>query len=141
MPSLDGVCFFRSFVFSWLWYFQSLWCRTDCHDLSKLSCALEIIVQGKNALVEIIGDKVRIAWKLVGWSETAFWSIVVALLPSNFGEFLRLALENCDFAVYSNFYFLNNFLLRSQNKFLLVLGQPLRSVVYDFAFNLIYHFW
>ena len=31
----------------------------------------------------------------------------------DFGEFLYLALENCDFDVYSNFCFLNNFLLKS----------------------------
>ena len=59
--------------------------------------------------------------------------------PEN-GEFLHLGLENCDFAIYSNFCFLNNFLLKSQNKILLVLGQTLKSVVYDFVFNSILPF-
>ena len=44
------------------------------------------------------------------------------------------------FAVYSNFCFLNNFLLKSQNKVLLVLGKSLRSVIYDSAFNSIFPF-
>ena len=44
------------------------------------------------------------------------------------------------FAVYSNFCFLNNFLLKSQNKAPLVLGWPLRSIVYDSTFNLILPF-
>ena len=52
----------------------------------------------------------------------------------------RLSPENCDFAVYSNFCFLNNSLLKSQNKALFVLRRPLRLVVYDFAFNLVLPF-
>ena len=60
--------------------------------------------------------------------------------PPGFGEFLRLALENRDFAVFSNFCFLNNFLLKSLNKVPLVLERPLRSVVYNFVFNLILPF-
>ena len=59
--------------------------------------------------------------------------------PEN-GEFLHLVPENCNLAVYSNFCFLNNFLLKSQNKVPLVLGGPLRSVVYDSAFNSIFPF-
>ena len=56
-------------------------------------------------------------------------------IPPKIGEFFRLAPENCNFAVYSIFCFLNNFLLKSQNKIPFILGQPLKSVVYDFAFN------
>ena len=72
----------------------------------------------------------------------AFWVIVVALpqdTPWN-GEFLHLGPENCDFAVYSNFCFLNNLLLKSQSKVTLPLGWPLRLVVYDSTFNSILHF-
>ena len=61
-------------------------------------------------------------------------------VPLDFGEFLHLAAENYDFAIYNNFCFLDNFLLKSQNKVSLVLGQCLRSLVYDFAFNSIFPF-
>ena len=131
-----GVSFLQLYIY--------IWCRTDCHSLSGLSRVLEIIVQGKMALVEIIGDGVRIAWNLVGLSKMALWAIVVAsprLVPLDFGEFLRLAPENYDFAIYNNFCFLNNFLLKSQNMVLLVLGWLLRSVVYDSTFNSIFSFW
>ena len=59
--------------------------------------------------------------------------------PEN-NEFFHLDPENCSFAVYNNFCFLNNFLLKSQNKIPLVLRRPLKSVIYDFAFNLILSF-
>ena len=71
-----------------------------------------------------------------------FWAIVVALprgTPEN-GEFLHLGLENYNLVVYNNFCFFNNFLLKSQNEVLLVLERPLRSVVYDSAFNSIFPF-
>ena len=54
--------------------------------------------------------------------------------------FLHLGPENYDFAVYSNFCFLNNFLLKSQNKVPLVLERLVRFVVYDFTFNLVLPF-
>ena len=44
-------------------------------------------------------------------------------MPPDFGEFLHLAPENRDFAIFSNFCFLNNFLLKSQNKVQLVLAK------------------
>ena len=53
----------------------------------------------------------------------------------NFNKFLCLGFENSDFAVFSNFYFFNKFLFKSQNKVPLVLKRPLRSIVYDFTFN------
>ena len=53
----------------------------------------------------------------------------------DFGKFFHLAPENSDFGVFSHFCFLSNFLLKNQNKTLLVLEQPLRSMVCDFAFN------
>ena len=53
------------------------------------------------------------------------------------GKFLYLGSNDYDFAIYSNFCFLNNILLKSQNKVLLVLVRPLRLAVYDFAFNAI----
>ena len=49
----------------------------------------------------------------------------------NFGEFVTL---------FSNFCFLNNFLLKSHNKIPLVLEGPLRLVVYNFVFNSILPF-
>ena len=61
-------------------------------------------------------------------------------VPPENGEFLHLSPESCNFAVYNNFCFLNNFLSKSQNRVLLILGRPLRSVVYDFAFNSILPF-
>ena len=47
-----------------------------------------------------------------------FWAIVVVLPQGtpNFSKFLHLAPENSDFAIFNNFYFLNNFLLKCQNK-------------------------
>ena len=62
-------------------------------------------------------------------------SLLCHEVPLENGEFLHLGPENCDFAIYSNIYFLNNFLLKSQNNVSLVLGSLLRSVVYDSAFN------
>ena len=56
------------------------------------------------------------------------------------GEFLYLGPENYNFAVYNNFYSLNNFLLKSQNKVPLVLEWPLSSVAYDSTFNSILPF-
>ena len=56
------------------------------------------------------------------------------------GEFFCLILENCDFAIYCNFCFINNLLLKIQNNVPLVLRRPLKSVVYDFAFNSILPF-
>ena len=58
---------------------STFWCRTDRYDLPGLSRALEIIVQGKKALVEIIGLGVRITWNLISKSEKAFWAIIVTL--------------------------------------------------------------
>ena len=74
--------------------------------------------------------------------QMAFWAIVIALPQgtSENGEFLHLGPKNYNFAVYSNFCFLNNFLLKSQNKFPLILGRPLKSIVYDSAFNSILSF-
>ena len=79
------------------------------------------------------------------WQAEAKWSFeqqssLCHEVPFENCEFLHLGPENCNFAVYSNFCFLNNFLLKSQNKVLLVLGQPLRSVIYDSAFNSILPF-
>ena len=51
------------------------------------------------------------------------------------GEFPYLGPGNYDFAIYSNFCFLNNFLLKNQNEVPLVLGQSLKLVIYDFAFK------
>ena len=81
--------------------------------------------------------EVRIAWNLVGWSKTAFWAIDVVSLQGTLenGKFLHLVPKNYDFAVYSNFFFLNNFLLKIQNKVSLVSGCLLRLEVYDSAFN------
>ena len=103
---------------------------------------LKSTLQGKKALIEIMGPGVGISWILVGWSETAFWVIATALPWGTLenGEFLYLGPENCNFAVYNNFCFFNNFLLKSQNKVLLVLRLLLRSTVYDSAFNLIFPF-
>ena len=42
------------------------WCRLDYHDILGLSHVLEIIAQGKNTLVKIMGLRVGIAWNLVG---------------------------------------------------------------------------
>ena len=55
------------------------------------------------------------------WQAKAKWPSEQQLsfchrVPPEIGEFLCLAPENCDFAVYSNFCFLNNFLFKSQNK-------------------------
>ena len=50
-------------------------------------------------------------------------------------EFPYLGPGNYDFAVYSNFCFLNNFLLKKQNEVPLVLGRSLKSVIYDSAFK------
>ena len=61
-------------------------------------------------------------------------------VPLENGELLHVGPENYDFAIYSNFCFLNNFLLKIQNKVLLVLGRSLRLVVYNFAFNSIFPF-
>ena len=61
-------------------------------------------------------------------------------VPPEYGEFLHFGPKNCDFAVYDHFCFLNNFLLKSQNKVLLVLGRPLKPAIYDFAFNSIFSF-
>jgi len=75
--------------------------------------------------------------KFAKLQQMALWAIVI-VLPWGTPEickFLYLAPENCDFVVYYNFCFLNNFLFKSQNKVPLVLGWPLRSVVYDFIFN------
>ena len=58
----------------------------------------------------------------------------------DFGEFLCLAPENSDFAIFSHFCFFNNFLLKSENKIPLILELHLKSVVYDFAFNSILPF-
>ena len=118
------------------------WCRIDCHDLSGLSCVPEIIAQDKKTLVEIMGLGVRIAWNLVDWIEMAFWAIIIALPWSTAknDEFLHLGPKNYIFAVYSNFCFFNNSLLKSQNKVPLILEWLLRSVVYDYALNLILPF-
>jgi len=89
-----------------------------------------------------MGLRVEIAWNLVGWSKMVFWVIIVTSpqgTPEN-GEFLHLGLENCDFAIYNNFCFLNNSLLKSQNKTPLILERPSRSIVYDSAFNSILPF-
>ena len=62
-----------------------------------------------------LGDGVGIAWNLASWRETVFWVIVIALpwgVPW-FWQFLHLALESYDFAIFSHFCFLNNFLLKS----------------------------
>ena len=78
----------------------------------------KIITQGKKALVEIIGPEVGITWNLAGWSETASWAIVITLpqgTPEN-GKFLHLGSKDCNFSVYNNYCFLNNFLFKSQNK-------------------------
>ena len=61
-------------------------------------------------------------------------------IPHENGEFLHLGIENCNFAVYIIFCFLNNVLLKSQNKVPNILERPLKSVVYDFAFNSIFPF-
>ena len=118
------------------------WRRTDRHCLSGLSRMSENNAQGKKTLVEIMGLRVKIAWNLEGWCEIAFWATVVTLPQGTLesGKFLLLGLKICDFDVYSNFDFLNNFLLKSQNKVPLVLERPLRSAVYDFAFNSIFQF-
>ena len=55
--------------------------------------------------------------------------------PLENGEFPHLGPKNCDFAIYSNFCFLTNFLLKNQNGVLLVLGWLLKLIVYDFAFK------
>ena len=118
------------------------WCRIDCHGLSGLLSVPEIIAQGKKTLVEIISLGVKIAWNLVDWTEMAFWVIVIALscgTPKN-EEFLHLGPKSCIFAVYSNFCFFNNFLLKSQNKVPLILGRLLRLVVYESALNSILPF-
>ena len=62
------------------------------------------------------------------------------MVPLENGEFLHLRPKNCDFSVYSNICLFNNFLLKSHNKVPLVLKRPLRSVVYDSAFNLKFPF-
>ena len=51
------------------------------------------------------------------------------------GEFPYLGPGNYDFAIYSNFCFLNNFLLKNQNEVPLVLGQPIKLVVYNSVFK------
>ena len=61
-------------------------------------------------------------------------------VPPGFGEFLHLAPENRDFAIFSNACFLNNFLHKNQNKVLLVLERLLRLIVYNFVFNSILPF-
>ena len=116
------------------------WCRIDFHDLPGLSCVPEIIAQDKKELIEIIWameSESHEIWQVKAWSSTIFWATVVALpwsTPEN-GNFLHLGPKNCYFAVYNNFCFLNNVLLKSRNKVPLVLKWPLMSVVYDSAFN------
>ena len=85
----------------------------------------------------LLGDKVEIAWNLASWRKTTFWAMVVALPQGtlDFGKFHHIAIENYDFAIYSNFSFLNNFLLKSQNIVSFVLGRSIRLIVYNFAFN------
>ena len=118
------------------------WCRTNLHGLFwTLTRAWNQQLRQK-AIVEIMCNRVEIVWNLASWSETAFWTIVVTLHkePLENGEFFCLILENCDFAIYSNFCFINNLLLKIQNNVPLVLRRPLKSVVYDFAFNSILPF-
>ena len=93
---------------------MKVWCRTDHHGLPELSRAPKVIAQDKNALIEIMGLRVGIAWNLAGWSKMVFWAIVVLTheAPLENRKFLHLGFENCDFAVYSNFCFLNNFLFK-----------------------------
>ena len=93
---------------------MKVWCRTDHHGLPELSRAPKVIAQDKNALIEIMGVRVGIAWNLAGWSKMVFWAIVVLTheVPPKNGKFLHLGFENCGFAVYSNFCFLNNFLFK-----------------------------
>ena len=49
-------------------------------------------------------------------------------------------LKTAILSVYNHFSFLNNVLLKNQNKIPLIFGRLLRSVVYDSAFNLIFPF-
>ena len=67
-------------------------------------------------------------------------SLLCYMVPLENDEFLHLRPKNCDFSVYSNICLFNNFLLKSHNKVPLVLKRPLRSVVYDSAFNLKFPF-
>ena len=78
------------------------------------------IAQGKNALVKF--------GRLKG----------NCLILVNY--FINLTPRNGEFSVFSYFCFFINFLHKSQNKALLVLGQLLKSAVYDFPFNSILPF-
>ena len=91
--------------------------------------------------IKVTVSKLHEIWQVeVKWPSEQQLSLCHKISLEN-GEFLHLGPENYNFAIYSNFCFLNNFLLKSQNKVSLVLGWPLRSVVYDFAFNSILLFF
>ena len=95
-------------------------------------------MQDKKALVETFWateSELRKIWQAEGTRPFKQWLSLCLKVPPDFGKFLHIAIENYDFAIYSNFCFLNNFLLKSQNNVSFVLGRSLRLVVYDFAFN------
>ena len=95
-------------------------------------------MQDKKALVETFWateSELHEIWQAEGKRPFEQWLSLCLKVPPDFGKFLHIAIENYDFAIYSNFCFLNNFLLKSQNNVSLVLGSLLRSVVYDSAFN------
>ena len=50
--------------------------------------------------------------RMKGWSFEQ-QSLLCHDIPFDFGKFIRLAPENCDFVIYSNFCLFNNFLLKS----------------------------
>lgn len=121
---------------------MSFWRKTNYHRLLGIASAPKSHKSKRHYSRNHLVDRVGITWNLTSKREIVLWAIVIASpqdTPS-FGTFHRLAPEYCDFAIFCNFCFINNFLLKSHNKIPLVSRQPLSLVVYDFAFESILPF-